>query len=372
MKIILAPDKFKGSLTGLEFCDIIEPILSSSLNAEVIKLPLADGGDGTIEVINYYLDGETMQTSVNNPIFQPVLGSYLYSEKSKVAFIEMAEASGMKLLNSEDQNCMYTSTRGTGELIVDAIDKGAEHIILGLGGSATNDCGTGMATALGYRFFDKENKEVKPIGSQLNNIVSIDDTMVDKRLKSINFQIACDVSNPLYGQEGAAYIYAKQKGANDLEIEYLDNGLQNISKVLDHHFNIETQKIKGAGAAGGMGAACVTFLNAELSPGIELIKEMAQFDVKIEGADWIITGEGQLDNQTLSGKALSGVISSAKKFEIKVAAFCGNIELETEAINKMGINYSASVMDIAENLQDALRNTKRCLETITRAFISSL
>ncbi|BAO75888.1 glycerate kinase [Winogradskyella sp. PG-2] len=372
MKIILAPDKFKGSLTGIEFCNIIEPILSSNLNAEVIKLPLADGGDGTIEVINYYLDGKTIQAKVNNPIFESVLASYLYSENSKVAFIEMAEASGMKLLDSKHQNCMYTSTYGTGELILDAIDKGAEYIILGLGGSATNDCGIGMATALGYRFLDEENKEVKPIGSQLISINSIDNTLVDKRLKSINFQIACDVTNPLYGEEGAAYIYAKQKGANDSEIEYLDNGLQNISKVLDHHFNIVTQKIKGAGAAGGMGAGCVTFLNAELSPGIELIKEMAQFDSKIKGADWIITGEGQFDDQTLSGKALSGVINSAKNDGINVAAFCGNIDLERDQINQMGITYYAAIMDKAKNFEDAILNTKLYLKEITEVFTQKI
>ena len=167
MKIVLAPDKYKGSLTGLEFCDIVEPILKASLNAEVIKAPLADGGDGTIEVVNYYLQGEIIKVEVNNPVFEPILASFLYSESSKIAFIEMAEASGMKLLKLEDQNCINTTTFGTGELILNAIDKGAQNIILGIGGSATNDCGIGMATALGYRFLDKNHEEVKPIGSEL-------------------------------------------------------------------------------------------------------------------------------------------------------------------------------------------------------------
>lgn len=368
MKIILAPDKFKGSLTGIEFCTIIEPILKSKLNAEVIKLPLADGGDGTIEVINYYLKGKTIQKKVNNPIFKPVLASYLFSETSKVAFIEMAEASGMKLLDVKDQNCMHTSTFGTGELIKDAINKGAQQIILGLGGSATNDCGIGMATALGYRFLDKENVEIKPIGSELIKIVKIDDTSVDKRLKGIKFQIACDVTNPLYGNQGAAHIYAKQKGANDYEIEHLDLGLKNMSKCLDAHFNIKTQNIKGAGAAGGMGAASVSFLKAELTPGIELIKEMAQFNSKIKGADWIITGEGQLDDQTLSGKALSGVLSSAKANKINVAAFCGNITLDNQQLKEMGISYSASIMAKAQNFEDAISNTTLYLSEITEVF----
>ena len=158
MKIIIAPDKYKGSLTGLEFCNIVEPILQSALNAEVLKIPLADGGDGTIEVVNYYLNGEIIKSEVYNPIFEHALASYLYSETTKIAFIEMAEASGMKLLKPEEQNCMYTTTFGTGQLIIHAIDKGAQHIILGIGGSATNDCGIGMATALGYQFLDKNHK----------------------------------------------------------------------------------------------------------------------------------------------------------------------------------------------------------------------
>lgn len=370
MKIVLAPDKYKGSLTGLEFCDIIEPILKSSfVNAEVIRTPLADGGDGTIEVIKYYLQGEIIKAEVNNPIFKPVLASYLYSKSSKIAFIEMAEASGMKLLKPEDQNCMHTTTFGTGQLILNAIDKGAQHIILGIGGSATNDCGIGMATALGYKFLNKNYEEVKSIGSILTDITKIDDSQVDKRLRNIKFQIACDVTNPLYGSNGAAHVYAKQKGATEDNISYLDNGLQSFSKVLDKHFNLNTQKIKGAGAAGGMGAGTVAFLKGELLPGIDLIKQIAKFDAKIKNADWIITGEGNLDDQTLSGKALSGVLSSAKKKQIKVAAFCGSIDLESRVIQDLGISYTDSIMNHALSLSDALTNAKQYLEIITKAFV---
>jgi len=337
MKIILAPDKYKGSLTGLEFCNIIAPILTSSLNAEVVMVPLADGGDGTIEVVNYYLKGEIIKVNVTNPIFKTVEATFLYAEASKIAFIEMAEASGMKLLQPSDQNCMHTTTFGTGDLILKAIDKGAQHIILGIGGSATNDCGIGMANALGYRFLNKDNNEVKPIGSALITICKIDDTLVDKRLKSIKFQIACDVTNPLYGPNGAAHIYAKQKGATEADINYLDTGLRNFSKVLDEHFNLATQNIEGAGAAGGMGAGAIAFLNGELLPGINVIKQIADFDTKIKNTDWIITGEGKLDDQTLSGKTLSGVLTSAKKNKIKVAAFCGSIDVTAAELNEMGI-----------------------------------
>lgn len=368
MKIILAPDKYKGSLTGLEFCNIIQPILTSSLNAEVIIVPLADGGDGTIEVVNYYLKGEVIQVKVTNPIFNTIKASFLYSEASRIAFIEMAEASGMKLLQPTDQNCMHTTTFGTGQLILNAIDKGAQHIILGIGGSATNDCGIGMANALGYRFLDKNNTEVKPIGSELITICKIDDTLVDKRLKSIKFQIACDVTNPLYGPNGAAHVYAKQKGATEGNINYLDAGLQSFSKILDEHFNLQTQYIAGAGAAGGMGAGTVAFLNGELLPGIDVIKQISDFDTKIKNADWIITGEGKLDDQTLSGKTLSGILTSAKKNKIKVAAFCGSIDLTPEELNQMGIVYSDSIINKAIDLDDALANTAFYLKQITNAF----
>ena len=372
MKIILAPDKYKGSLTGLEFCNIIEPILKASLNAEVIKAPLADGGDGTIEVVNYYLKGEAIQTEVINPIFKPVIASYLYSEATKTAFIEMAEASGMKLLQPKDQNCMETTTFGTGELILNAINRGAQHIILGIGGSATNDCGIGMAKTLGYRFLDENDNEVKPIGGELANIYKIDESLKDKRLSTIKFQIACDVTNPLYGPNGAAYVYAKQKGASDEEIKYLDFGLQKFSKVLDKHFSIQTQNIEGAGAAGGMGAGATAFLKGELLPGIDLIKQIADFDANIKTADWIITGEGKLDDQTLSGKTISGVLSSAKKHKIKVAAFCGSTDLQSDELNAMGINYSDSIMSLAKDLDDALTNTSQYLENMTRTFIEKI
>ncbi|MAX70893.1 MAG: glycerate kinase [Flavobacteriaceae bacterium] len=368
MKIILAPDKYKGSLTGIEFCNIVAPIFKQTINAEVLNVPLADGGDSTIEVVNYYLNGDTIEVEVNNPVFNKVKANYLYAQASKTAFIEMAEASGLKLLKSHEQNCRHTSTFGTGQLILDAINKGAKHIILGIGGSATNDCGIGMATALGYRFLDETNTEVKPIGNELIKIKTIDDSNVDPRLKSVAIQIACDVTNPLYGLNGAAYVYAKQKGASNSDIEFLNQGLQSFSKILEDHFNVNIQEIAGAGAAGGMGAGCITFLNGTLSPGIELVKQIANFNTKIDNADWIITGEGKLDSQTLSGKAIDGILKSVKPKGIKVATFCGSVDLSPKELLNMGIDYSASVIDRARNLEDALTNTKQYLSEIAKDF----
>ena len=248
MKIVLSPDKFKNSLTGLEFCDAVEAgIKAITPDVEIVKLPLADGGDGTIEVVNYYLKGEVINVEVSNPFFKPVMASYLYSDSSKTAFIEMAEASGVKLLRPEQFDCKNASTLGTGEMILDAMNKGASTIILGIGGSATNDCGIGLATAIGYRFLDDNNQEVKPIGANLSSINSIDITKVHPKLNDIDFKIACDVTNPLYGKEGAAYVYAEQKGAKAEDVIMLDKGLKDFSKIINSVFNVDVQSIEGAG-----------------------------------------------------------------------------------------------------------------------------
>ncbi len=357
MKIIIAPDKFKNSLTGLEFCDAVEEgIMAVIPDAEIIKMPLADGGDGTIEVVNYYLKGSVVKVLVNNPFFKPVTASYLFSQSSKTAFIEMAEASGLKLLNPEQFDCKNASTLGTGEMIRDALEKGAERIILGIGGSATNDCGIGMATALGYRFLDESNNEVKPIGANLSKIVTIDVEKVSSKLKNVSFEIACDVSNPLYGTEGAAYVYGEQKGATEADLKLLDKGLEDFSKIIKAKFNVNPQSIKGAGAAGGMGIASMVFLNGKLEPGIQLVKKLAEFDSKLENANWIITGEGKLDSQTFFGKTIQGVITSAKAKDLKVAALCGAIDLSENELKSLGIVYADAVIQYSETLNDAMEN----------------
>lgn len=357
MKIVLAPDKFKGSLTGLQFCNAVETGIKEILaQAEIIKMPLADGGDGTIDVLEYHLKGKRITVKVNDPLFRKIEASYLYMESIKTAFVEMAEASGMHLLKKEEQNCFNTTTLGTGELILSAINKGAKTIILGIGGSATNDCGIGMAVALGYKFEDEHGKELQPIGKNLSQIRKIDSNNVLGVLKSIDFKVACDVINLLYGKKGAAYVYGPQKGASENEIEQLDKGLKNIATIFEKEFSINVQRIKGAGAAGGMGAGTFVFLNAELKSGIDLVKDLVDFDTKIKDADWIITGEGKLDSQTLSGKTIHGVITSAKKQNIAVAAFCGSISLSKADAEKFGISYVDSVIEKAKSLDDAFLN----------------
>lgn len=280
----------------------------------------------------------------------------------------MASASGMALLKKEEQNCYYTTTKGTGEAILAAMDHGAETIILGIGGSATNDCGIGMASALGYRFLDDRGDELQPVGKNLLSIDRIDDSKVDLRLKDITIKVACDVTNPLYGPNGAAHVYGPQKGASPEEIAELDKGLQHISDLFKNQFDIDVQSIKGAGAAGGMGAGTTVFLGAELVPGIDLVKGLINFDSKIKTADWIITGEGLLDLQTLSGKTIHGVITSAKAEDIKVAAFCGGLALDLDELQKFGIHYAAALMHEAKHLEDALENTQSYLRIIAEKF----
>jgi len=369
MKIILAPDKFKNSLTGIEFCAIVKKgILEKMPEAEILNLPLADGGDGTIDVVKYYLNGKTIHVKVNNPFFKTINASYIYSKETSTAFIEMAEASGVKLLKSSEFDCKNATTLGTGEMIVDAIHKGAKIIIIGIGGSATNDCGIGMATALGYQFLDKNNKVVKPIGANLSNIKSIDATNIHQALSSVTFKIACDVTNPLYGKNGAAFIYGAQKGASEEDIVMLNKGLQDFSKILNEVFSTDVQIVKGAGAAGGMGIATKLFLKGTLEPGIQLIKNIANFDAQIEGADWIITGEGKLDTQTMSGKTIQGVLTSAKTKNIKVAAFCGAIDLDGKNAEDFGIQYTDAVINYAKDLNDSMQNSKKYLNVLSKKF----
>lgn len=371
MKIVLAPDKFKGSLTGIQFCDAVEKGVKEILpSTEFIKLPLADGGDGTIQILEYHLKGKRLKVKVNDPLFREIEASYLYMDATKTAFIEMAEASGMHLLKPEEQNCFYTTTLGTGELILDGINKGATTIILGIGGSATNDCGIGMATALGYRFEDARGKELKPIGKNLSKIRMINSSYAIGALKSVNFKVACDVINPLYGKDGAAFVYGPQKGASEVEIKALDKWLKNIATLFKKQFVMDVQDIKGAGAAGGMGAGTSVFLNAELKSGIDLVKNLVAFDEKIKGADWIITGEGKLDSQTLSGKTIQGVLESAKAFNIKVAAFCGAIDLDDKTAKSFGVDYKDAVLNHAKNLEDGIKNGHDYIKGMAKLFAS--
>ncbi len=373
MKIVIAPDKFRGSLTGIEFCWIIKEAIWEVLeDVEFVEAPVADGGDGTLAALEAQVPHGKKTVEVLDPLFRKIQASYLYNDIYKIAFVEMAEASGLRLLQEEERNCCESTSYGTGELIKAAMDQGAKKIILGIGGSATNDCGMGMAAALGYQFLDAHGKEVKPIGKNLSLVKEIKTDAVDPRIMEVDFEVACDVISPLYGEYGAAYVYGPQKGASEEEIAMLDQGLRDFNQVLIKAFNQDIHDIYGTGAAGGMGAGAMNFLNGELKSGIELVKEMIRFDKRIEGADWLITGEGKLDFQTLSGKAVKGVVESAQLQDIPVAAFCGSISLPQDALSTMGIYYSDSVMLQALNYDDAMKNGKTYLAKMARDFALKL
>lgn len=373
MKFVIAPDKFKGSLTGFEFCDAVEEGLRMVFaDAEIHKTPLADGGDGTIDVVRQYINGEKVSVEVHDPLFRPITASYLYSDKTKIAYIEMAEASGLKLLLDEERDCTQTTTLGTGELIANALKKGATEIILGIGGSATNDGGMGMAVAMGFRFLDENNEELKPIGGNLMRVRSIDSSNTLPALIGKSIKVACDVTNPLYGTNGAAFIYGRQKGASDEDLVALDKGLENYAQIILEHFGTDVQHIEGAGAAGGMGAGAIVFLGAELTSGIELIKSLADFEGTISGADWIITGEGMLDGQTLSGKTINGVVTSAQSAKIPVAAFCGSVAITIAEQKSLGLSFAVSIIKEVGTLKDALQKSRENLKYSAYNFAKAL
>jgi len=369
MKFILAPDKYKGSLTGREFCETVALGIKKVFpNAEIVNRPLADGGDGTIDVVADYLNASKVSVKVKDPLFREITTQYLLSEDKQTAFIEMSEASGYKLLKKSEMNCMDTTSLGTGEMIADALEKGVKSIVLGIGGSATNDGGMGMAKALGYSFLNADGMELEPIGRNLGNVKEINQDNVNPKLSGAKIQVACDVNNPFYGENGTAKIYGVQKGASDQDIELLDRGLQSFAKVLQSTFNVNVQNIPGAGAAGGVGGGAVVFLNAELASGVDLVMELANFDEVLEGADWVITGEGQLDGQTFSGKTINGVVQSAKKHQVPIAAFCGSVDVTIDDMQQMGLDYAVSILNQIGNLDDAKAKTVENLEMASYNF----
>lgn len=369
MKIIIAPDKFKGSLTSFEFCELVaETILKRIPHAEIVKLPMADGGDGTVGVLNYYINAKVIYCKVNDPLFRKVEAKYLYSEHKSIAYIEMAEASGLHLLSEEEKNPLYTSTYGTGELIRDAINRGAKHIILGIGGSATNDAGIGLASALGFRFFNSSGKILKGIGGDLLKVNSFDSKYVSQDISKVKFDIACDVQNPLYGPNGAAFVYASQKGANFQQIKNLDLGLLNVSSILPRGQEFAFKK--GAGAAGGLGFGAMVFLNANLYSGVDLLKNISNLSAHLKGADWLITGEGKLDGQTLAGKLVKGVIEECETQ--KVAVFCGVNQLSNEKIKQLKVAYCDELIAYSSSQEDAIMNARKYLPILTQKYLSSL
>ena len=373
-KIIVSPDSFKGSLSAPEVANAIEEgIINVFPDCETIKIPIADGGEGTMETLVSALGGEKVKLRVHNPLMQLIEVEYGLVNDGKTAIIEMAIASGLTLLSDEEQNPLLTTTYGTGEIIKDALKRGCRSFLIGIGGSATNDAGTGMLKALGYRFLDLNGKETDGTGKSLHSICSIDEANVIPELKKAHFIIACDVNNPFSGSNGAAYVYAPQKGADKQMVIELDEGLENFRKLIEKEKTLNLNNIQGSGAAGGMGGGFVAFLNAQLKPGIEMVLEAVDFEKHLHNAELVITGEGKLDKQTGMGKAASGILDAANKCDVPVIALGGCVE-NVECLNKRGFISAFSISPSPMSLEDAMQkdNARRNIEQTTEQIMRTI
>jgi len=366
MRILISPDKFKNSLTAYQVCDAVEKgVRKVRKNAEVIKLPLADGGEGTLEILEKELKAQRIELEVSDPLFRPIKAHYLLNGDK--AYIEMAKASGLPLLKSFEKSAMKTSTYGTGELIADAVEKGAKEIFVMIGGSATNDGGCGMAEALGVKFFTKTDKQLKAIrGGDLNQIARMDLSPLE-RFQGVHFVVLSDVQNPLTGPNGASRVFGAQKGASSTEILKLDEGLVNLARLLAN--GNETKP--GAGAAGGLGYGLMSFLNAELKSGIDQVFRILDFDKHLTGLDLIITGEGKLDGQTLSGKVISGVCNKAKQHNIPIGIICGIAEEIVKVKAQLGVEEIYEVRQNAGSFKDSMQNAANYVEQLAEELMQS-
>ncbi|UOF92613.1 glycerate kinase [Fodinisporobacter ferrooxydans] len=355
MKIVLAPDSYKGSLTAKQACDAMEAGIRKVFpDADVIKVPMADGGEGTVQSLVDALNGQLHTETVANPLGEPVQATYGILGDGKTAVIEMAEASGLYLISKEQRDPRITTTYGTGELIKAALDQGCRNFILGIGGSATNDGGVGMAQALGIQFLDRDGNPVPFGGGFLHCIERMDLTRLDPRIKDCRFTVACDVDNPLCGEHGASHVFGPQKGANPEMVLELDSNLLHYATILGEQLGMNIKDLPGSGAAGGLGAGMVAFLGAELRPGIEIVLQITKLEETLAGADLAISGEGQCDFQTLRGKTPFGVAKVARQLNIPVILMAGSIGAGIDALFEHGIVSVFSIVDRPMSLEDAM------------------
>jgi glycerate 2-kinase len=367
-RFLLAPDSFKGTLTAGEVCDIIgRAIFSVIPGAKIKRLPAADGGEGLSSTLHKILGGRWVRAIVSGVFNEPMNAGYAILPNG-TAVIDMSACAGLPLAG-ENKNPAEASTRGVGELIKDAVKRGSNTIILGLGGSATNDCGIGMAAALGYRFLDCYNKELNPVGSSMSGVERI---LRPKVMPTVTVTAACDVDNPLFGGEGAAYVFAPQKGADSRMVKELDDGLRNMAAIIQKDLKIEVGSIAGAGAAGGMGAGVAAFLGGTLRSGIDLMLDAGNFDALMEDADYVITGEGRMDAQSVRGKVPAGVAERAAKKGKPVIAVCGSLGEGAEKMADCGITAMYAATDKPLSIEELKLTCREDLFKITVKAIKDL
>lgn len=353
---MIAPDSFKESMTALEVAGAVETGFQKIFSDwEYVKVPMADGGEGTVQSLVDAMNGSIKKVEVLDPLGRRIEAFYGISGDGKQAVIEMAAASGLELLKSHERDVMSATSWGLGDLIRSALDEKVEKILIGIGGSATNDAGAGMIQSLGGKLLDKDGEQISYGGAGLKNLDKIDVSELDPRLNDVVIEVACDVTNPLTGMNGASYVYGPQKGADKQQIKELDQYLKHFSKVLRRDLDMDIEDEPGAGAAGGVGGALLAFFNAELRRGGELITEILSLEEVIKDADLVITGEGGINHQTIFGKTPIIVAQIAKKYDIPVIAFVGSISEGYEAVHEQGIDAVFSIISEVADLEKTLK-----------------
>lgn len=360
MKVVVATDSFKGCMTSLEAGNCIKEAIEESCDASVEVFPLADGGEGTVEALMSCMHGVEVPVMVTGPLGEKVESVYGMVESERLAVMEMANVAGITMVSERSKNPMNTTTYGVGEMILDAAAKGLREFVIGIGGSATNDGGLGMLTALGVDFYTQDGSKAGIFGRDLMTVRSIDITNLAPVLKECHFTIMCDVTNPLCGPLGSSAIYGPQKGASDKVIALMDQGLERYAEVIRKVVQKDCAHMEGAGAAGGLGYAFLTFLNTTLQPGISFLLDKLELENKMEDADIVITGEGRLDAQTAMGKAPAGVAAMAKKHGAMVIAFTGATSEDAEACNKAGMDAYFSICRGPMSIEEAMKKETAC------------
>ncbi len=360
-KFLLIPDSFKGTMSSEEICTIMEKaIRQNDPEAEIVSIPVADGGEGSVDAFLRAMGGERVSVVVKEPYFEDIESFYGIIEDGKTAVIEMAACAGLPLV--EDKlNPKMTTTYGVGQLMADAIHRGCKKIIMGLGGSCTNDGGTGAAAALGIIFTDKDGNPFIPVGGTLKNIEHIDTSKLLPKLKEIELVTMCDIDNPLYGEKGAAYIFGPQKGASPEVVKELDEGLRHLDLILKKDLKLSLADIKGAGAAGGMGCGMVAFFGSSLQMGIETVLDTVKFDELLKDADYVLSGEGKIDSQSIRGKVVIGIANRTKKAGVPLIAIVGDIGDNMEEAYEKGVSGIFSINRVAIEYKDARKRAKEDL-----------
>lgn len=354
MKIVIAPDSYKESLSAPDVARVIEKGFREIFpDATYVRVPLADGGEGTVEAMIAATQGNERHARVAGPLNTPVDAVWGLSGDGSTAFIEMAAASGLALVPHEKRDPLLTTSYGTGELITQALDHGAKSIVIGIGGSATNDGGVGMMQALGVHFLDSDNQEIGRGGGSLHQLAQIDISGIDPRLADCTVRVACDVTNPLIGPQGASRVFGPQKGATETMITTLDDNLAHYAEVIARTFDVDVKQFPGAGAAGGMGAALKVFLHAELRRGIDVVTQALHLEDQIHDCTLVVTGEGRLDSQSVNGKVPVGVASIAKKYDKPVIAIAGSLHPDVDVVYQHGIDAIFSVLSALSTREEA-------------------